>query len=146
MLTPADLPPGYRLVNSTVDDLLIEDDSNDGLFIDGGVTDRTLRFEVRAVDRRDGSRGTVRGFVLFDLMMRHFGGTFDVIAAYWYMDGTNLERFNAATAAGCSEETAGWMTWTGGQALRHGFKTLAVRESLGGGPGRYGLVRVWYFR
>ena len=146
MLSQPDLPPGYRLVNSTADDLLIEDELNDGLFIDGGVADRILRFEVRAVDRGDGSRGTVRGFVLFDLMMRHFGGTFDVIAAYWYMDGTNLERFNAATAAGWSEETAVWMTWTGEQAVRHGFQALSIREALGGGPGRYGLVRVWYFR
>jgi hypothetical protein len=145
MLTPVDMPPGYVLVISAPDDLFIEDAVNPALFIDAGVQDRILRFEVRAEERVTKNRSAVRGKVLFALMMRHFGMAFDVIAAYWHTDGVNLERFNRATAAGMREEAAGWVTWTGERAVAYGFTRLTVEETIGG-PGRYGLVRVWYYR
>ena len=144
MLTRADMPPGYVLVNSAQDDLYIEDADNPSLFIDAGVQDRTLRFEIRAEERFTGNRSFVRGNVLFALMMRHFGTTFDLIASLW-LDGTNLERFNRATAGGMTEADAGWATWTGELAIAYGFTRLTVEETIGG-PGRYGLVRVWYYR
>jgi hypothetical protein len=144
MLTPADMPPGYVLVIAAPDDLFIEDAANPALFLDGGVQDRILRFEVRAEEKYTRNRSVVRGKVLFDLMMRHFGATFDVIASLW-QDGPNLERFNRATAGGMSEEDAGWVTWTGELATLYGFTRLTVEETIGG-PGRYGRVRVWYYR
>lgn len=146
MLTPADMPPGYVLVVSTPTHMYIEDAANPLLFIAAGVSDRVLWFDVQAEDPDTKSRSFVHGKVLFELTMRHFGQTFDVLASYWATDSTNLERFNRATAAGMSEEAAGWVTWTGEQAIHHGFTRLTVEETIGGGPGRYGLVRVWFYR
>lgn len=144
MLTPADMPPGYALVISAPEDLYIEDAANPSLFLDAGVQDRILRFEVRTEEQHTKNRSVVRGKVLFDLMIRHFGATFDVIASLW-LDGGNLERFNRATATGMCEEDAGWVTWTGELAIVYGFTRLTVEETIGG-PGQYGRVRVWFYR
>ena len=74
MLTPADMPPGYRLVISTIDLLEIQDEYRPEFRIEAGLTNSSrLSFEVETVDLDDGSRSMVRGKVLFDLMMSHWG-------------------------------------------------------------------------
>lgn len=146
MLTPADMPPGYVLVVSTATDVRIEDAADPDLFIEAGVlADGVLSFKIEA-ERNDGSRGSVRGKVLFDLVMRHFGASVTAVKGSWRWGSTNLTIFNKLTAAGLSPEQAACGTWTGEQADRHGFKTATKVQTLGAGPGYYGLAEFLFNR
>ena len=147
MLTHADMPPGYVLVVSTPDAVEIRDVANGALFIDGSIDGGgVLTFKIRTEDPDDGSRSFVRGKVLFDIVMRHFGASVTSIKGYWTPGSTNLAVFNKLTAAGLSPTQAAGGTWTGQQADRHGFKTATKVQTLGAGPGYYGLAEFLFTR
>jgi len=145
MLTPADMPSGYVLVVSTTSEVRIEDAADPDLFIEADdLVDGVLSFKIET-ERPDKSRSFVRGKVLFDLVMRHFGATVTAIKSYWTPGSTNLAIFNKLTAAGLSPERAARGTWTGEQADRHGFKTAAKVHTIGG-PGYYGIAEFLFTR
>jgi hypothetical protein len=145
MLTPADLPPGYVLVNSTATQLAIEDAATDELFMYAELLPNgVVKFNIQAVHPDDGTRRTVRGRMLFDLTMRHFGAAVNAVRGYW-MDGTNFEQCNKSIAAGLTVEAAAQATWTGQQAARYGF-TRVDRKQLIGWSGGYGLIEVYFLR
>ena len=141
------IPTGYVLVVSTATDVRIEDVLIGEFFIDGSIDGGgVLTFEIQAEDPDDGSRSFVRGKVLFDLVMRHFGAGVTAIRGYWTPGSTNLAIFNKLTAAGLSREQAACGTWTGEQADRYGFKTATKVQTLGAGPGYYGLAEFLFTR
>ena len=145
MLSQADLPPGYVLVVSTATHMAIEDAATDELFVNASVLPNgVVKFNIQAVHPDDGTRRTVHGRVLFDLMMRHFGAGVNGVRGFW-MDGTNFEQFNRGIAAGLTVEAAAAATWTGEQAARFGF-TRVDRGQLLGWSGGYGLVEVFFLR
>ncbi len=148
MLTPADMPPGYMLVVSTTTDVRIEDAADLDLFIDASIDPTgVLAFKIET-ERPDKSRSFVRGKVLFDLVTQHFGfgASVTAIKGYWTPGSTNLAIFNKLTAAGLPIEQAARGTWTGQQADRYGFKTATKVQTLGAGPGYYGIAEFLFTR
>jgi len=144
MLTDADMPNGYVLEIATLEELAISDQGNDRIRLEAYITDGVLRYKVDARDPDDGSRGYVRGKVLCDLMLSHYGNRVVMIAGFW-VKGDNLRLFNQHTALGLTKVEAASKTWTGIQAARYGFTVVKVDESIGG-DGAYGWVRVFYTR
>jgi hypothetical protein len=145
MLTAADMPPGYVLVVSAPDHVKVIDAVDADLFIDGTIdADGELEIEIRTERESDGSKSVVRGKVLYDLMMRHFGAAVKSVAGYW-MYGTNLAEFNRLTGLGYSEKQAATGTWAGIQAGRYGFVNATRRQTIGG-AGYYGLASFVFTR
>ncbi len=134
------VPPGYRVVYATPKSLLIEDESISECYIVARLTNGRLTFDVRAVDRDTSMRGTVRGRVLFKLMMTHFGSAVGEIMGDWVY-GDNLDRVNELSAEGMQVVDAARSTWTGLQCIRHGFEVVHKVSSLGD-PGRYSAILV----
>lgn len=130
---------------ATPSDIEVRDATIRDLYIEGGLkADGTLTFKIQAFDLDTGQRGSVRGQTPFDLMMQHFGDGVLAIRGLW-MEGTNLEGFNRATAAGMTLSDAARQTWTGRQAVRHGFSTV-VHGKMIGSAGYYGWVEMTFFR
>lgn len=145
MLTHADLPEGYRLVKATPDEIEIADRDDPDLQIGGVLADDgELKFDVRTVDAVDGSHRTVRGRVLFDLMMLHFGASVHSVIGFW-IEGDNLAAFNRALAQGKTEAEAAIGTRTGDQARRHGFEVVEFLHTIPALTG-YGFVKVRFAR
>ncbi len=145
MLSQADLPPGYALVVSTPDHVIVVDVADEDLYIDGTLDAAgELGIEIRTVREEDGSKSFVRSRVLYDLMMQHFGAAVKSISGFWTF-GTNLAEFNRLTGLGQSVEKAATGTWSGIQARRFGFVNATKRQALGG-PGRYGLAAFVFTR
>ncbi len=68
-----------------------------------------------------GVRSHLRGGELFKDMIHHFGAhRIQTIVGRW-IDGTNFDQFFAGLARGKTEHQAAAETWTGQQALLHGF-------------------------
>ncbi len=145
MLTQADLPEGYRLVTATADEIEIADRDDPDLQIGGVVgSNGELKFDIRTVDAIDGSHKIVRGRVLFDLMMLHFGASVRSMIGFW-MEGDNLAAFNRALADGKAENEAAIGTWTGAQAKRHGFDSVEFLQKIPALAG-YGFAKVRFLR
>ena len=126
MITDADMPEGYLLRATTAELLVIVDAEHPDLLLDGELDDRgDLVFSVKAVDSETGRRGTVQGWVLFDLMVCHFGGRMRSITAFWTSE-TNYEMFRKLLAEGATIHEAASNTWTATQAQRHGFLAVIV--------------------
>ena len=148
MLTDADMPAGYRLTQATAELLDIEDERRPEFRIEAGLTvDGRLSFKVQAEDLDDRSRSVVRGKVLFDLMMRHWGvDAIRIVATFWGPRSTNLADFNRLTRAGLSNEAAAKETWTGLRLKDYGYMNLLEKVDAIGGPGAYGTVRSIFCR
>jgi len=71
-----------------------------------------LRYKVDARDPDDGSRGYVRGKLLFDLMLSHYGNRVVMIAGFW-VKGDNLRLFNQHTALGLTKSRSGFKNLDG---------------------------------
>jgi hypothetical protein len=96
-------------------------------------------------------RGTLRGSDFFDAMMTYFGNSVDVIQAEWSDNDprlkSNLDAFNAASAAGDTLEVAATKTPTGKYALRKAFAKIQIDRALPiGASGRYNDVSVFFRR
>lgn len=122
MITDGDMPAGYRLVIATSDSLRIVDRVDDELQIVSELEQEELWFYVNT-DDRDGNKRTVRGRMLYDLMMRHFGLSVVAIAGFW-SSGENRRIFIEALNGGATPEDAALSTWSGRQAERHGFSQV----------------------
>lgn len=148
MLTPADMPPEYVLVIATMELLEIQDEYRPELRIEAGLTDLgRMSFEVETVDLDDGSRSVVRGKVLFDLMMSHWGvDAIQCVATYWGSRSTNLADFNRLSKAGLSHDQAAKGTWTGLRLKDYGYVNLLEKVDAIGGRGAYGIVSAVFVR
>jgi hypothetical protein len=112
--------------------------------------ERVLSFIVVA-ELPGGLRGSLRGSDFFDAMMTHFGNNVDVIQAEWSDNDpklkSNLDAFNAATAAGDTLEVAVTKTPTGKYALRKAFTKIQIDRALPiGANGRYNDLSVFFRR
>lgn len=102
-------------------------------------TDGMIEFVIEA-----GPQASPRGHVLFEEMIKHFGTNARGVMGCWTY-GSNLVRFNQLTAQGMSLEQAATATWTGSQAVRHGFTTVVVLAAQGT-PGAYTKVLAEFTR
>lgn len=119
MIAQADLPEGYRLVVTTLDSLFITDHDDEALQLYAELSEGEIWFSVNCIDK-DGLRRTVRGSVLYDLMMSHFGSLVFAVAGFWTV-GENRRVFVESLANGKLPGEAAFLTWSGRQACRHGF-------------------------
>ncbi len=119
MITDADMPEGYRLVVVTADSLLISDRDDETLQLSAELSEGELWFSVNCIDKDD-RRRTVRGSVLYDLMMDHFGSSVFAVVGFWTV-GENRRVFVEGLANGMLPGEAAFLTWSGRQAHRHGF-------------------------
>ena len=143
MLTPADMPPGYRLVLATEADLIIVDDDMPQFLINASVSaDGILEFEIET--EINGTRGTLRGSVLYELMMQQLGSKVKKIRGLW-VSGSNLNEVNRLTKLGLLLEKAVFLTWSGKRAYRLGYTEIDSIE-FRGRPGMYGNVDVVFAR
>ena len=145
MLTDSDMPDGYSLTVSTADELEICDAKNPELGIGAVLQSGDVTFEIRTVDKISGDRETVRGSVLFDMMMRQFGIRVLSITGIWY-DGTNLDDLNRLSGSGLNLQEAAAQTWTGRQAARHGFTAVKLLEKIGSRAGMYPMAKFQFTR
>ena len=113
------MPEGYRLVVATPDSLLITDHDDEALQLSAELSEGELWFSVNCLDKGD-RRRTVRGSVLYDLMMDHFGSLVIAVAGFWTV-GENRRVFVGGLANGMLPSVAAFLTWSGRQASRHGF-------------------------
>jgi hypothetical protein len=119
--------------------LLLPDDRG----IIGTVDDRgELTFVVLA-----GEGSPIRGTVMFDLMMRAFGGRVRAIRGVWRpgyqgRPSTNLDRVNELTGQGVSLAEAVAKTWTATRAARWGFQRVRVFDEPVGVAGAFTKVDV----
>jgi hypothetical protein len=112
----------------------------------------TFRIVTRILST--GERSAVAAEDLFDAMMAHFGrqpgGLPEVIRGIWDSSDpefvTNLERFNAALAAGDDEPAAAGKTFTGRVARKYHYHTvvMGVTDPPTGPP--YTKVSVYFKR
>ena len=138
------MPEGYRLVDATEKFVLIQDTGQPDLLLQAELDeDGNLIFSVQAEDLDTGRRGSVQGWVLFDLMIRHFGRGVRCITAWW-PKGTNHAMFHRLLSEGATIHEAASNTWTAQQARCHGF--LAVIVSLWTATSPEGSVEVQFFR
>ena len=100
-----------------------------------------------------GERSAVSPEALFDAMMSHFGqqpgGLPAAIRGIWdHADPefvTNLDRFNAALAAGNDEATAARATFTGRMATKYGYNTVVMGVTdPPNGPPPYTKANVYF--
>lgn len=107
-------------------------DSRDRRFyVRGRIDHHTDYLSFRIVTRilSTGEKSSIKAEELFDAMMAHFqqqsGGLPEAIRGIWdYMDSeftTNLDRFNAALAAGDDETAAAFKTFTGRMAIKYKY-------------------------
>lgn len=95
---------------------------------------------------KDGTRHPLlRGSEQFEDILRFFEGEYVGINALWY-EGDNLAEFNRLTASGLKPEEAARQTWTGQQALKHGFTDVKFEKPQRGSPGAYRQVSVYFDR
>jgi hypothetical protein len=128
MITAGDMPEGYRLVVASAQEVEVRDAMDPELRVKAMLEDSgELWFWIRAERESDGTRGIVRGGVLYDLMMRHFGGAVSSVIGWW-TEGTNHEDFRKGIGQGMKPSVAASKTWSGRQALRHGFRVVSVHE------------------
>lgn len=146
MLTPADMPTGYQLDLSTADQVEVVDEQNRSLGV-GGVLNETgvLSFKIQAKDTLTSERSIVRGKVLFELLMRHFGDRVNEVQTYWVVSSDNLETFNILTALGSTPADAARRTWSGQQLAGYGFGKVTFKETIGR-AGLYALVSANFTR
>lgn len=137
-------PAGYVVVAATPTALVIEDEHNPALYLVARLTGGRVTFGVQAVDPVTGSRGRLRGRVLFDAMMSHFGRLVDAVVADWVY-GTNLSKLNELTRTGMPIVDAAPFTWTGTQCIRHGFGIMHLEDARGS-PGNWQTVRLRFER
>lgn len=143
MLTPADMPPGYRLVLATEVDLIIVDDELPQFLINASVsTDGILEFEIET--EIEGTRDTIRGSVLYELMMQQLGAKVKKIRGLW-VSGSNLNEVNRLTKLGMPLKQAVFLTWSGERAFRLGYTEVDEIE-FRGRAGMYGEVDVVFAR
>ena len=119
MITIEDMPEGYQLERATTESLFIVDRDDHTLQLNAELEDGELWFSVRTVDET-GKKRTLCGRTLYDLMMRHFGSSVVAIAGFW-STGENLRVFLESLGSGDTPEDAARATWSGRQAMRHGF-------------------------
>lgn len=128
MLTDADMPEGYLLRVASAREVEIRDADDPELRVKATLEDDgDLWFWIRAEREADRSRGTVHGEILYDLMIRHFGGAVASIVGWW-TEGKNYEDFRKGIGLGMSPAIAAAETWSGQQARRHGFGVVSVLE------------------
>jgi len=134
VLSQADLPHGYRFVVGTPAELIIQDWNKPQLMIRATLEeDGELWFYVQAEVEEPTlpKRGFVRGRVLFDLMLLHFGNEVNAIIGFWTR-GPNYVEFHKRLAEGYSEAEAALATWTGKNADRACFgdvRTINMSKS-----------------
>ncbi len=92
-----------------------------------------------------GPASELRGHVLFDAAMAHFGDAVKVVQGAWFY-GDNLGKVNELVASGVDLERAITGTWTATQAARHGFSISTVVESELESPGLYDHVIAHFTR
>lgn len=144
MITDADMPEGYKLVESTAELLVIVDAEQPDLRLRAELDeDGDIIFSVKAEDIETGRRGVVSGSVLFDLMIRHFDEKIRTITAWWSGE-TNYRMFKDFLSEGATIHEAASNTWTGTQVLRHGFLALIVTHWTVASP--EGSVQVVHYR
>jgi hypothetical protein len=131
-------------------------DSADRRFcISGRIDPHSDYLTFRIVTRilSTGEKSAVKPEELFDAMMAHFGqqpgGLPEAIRGIWDSSDpefvTNLERFNAALAAGNDEATAARATFTGRMATKYGYNTVVVGVTdPPNGPPPYTKVNVYF--
>ncbi len=122
MITEGDMPEGYLLERATTESLLIVDRDDPTFQLYADLEDGEIWFSVRTVDE-SGKRRMLRGRTLYDLMMRHFGSSVVAIAGFW-PPGENLRVFHECLVLGDTPEDAARATWSGRQAVRHGFANV----------------------
>lgn len=122
------------------------DSSDRRFYIRGRIDHHTDYLLFRIVTRilSTGEKSSVKAEELFDAMMAHFqqqpGGLPEAIRGMWdSLDPeftTNLNRYNAALAAGDSEETAALRTFTGRMAIKYNYNivVLGVTDPPSGRP------------
>jgi hypothetical protein len=111
----------------------------------------TFRIVTRILSTSE--RSAVNPEALFDAMMSHFsqqsGGIPEAIRGIWDSADpefvTNLDRFNAALAAGNDEATAARATFTGRMATKYGYTTVVMGVTdPPNGPPPYTKVNVYF--
>src|SRR5439155_13076651 len=121
--------PNLKIIAATPSTFRAETATDGRFFIFGTVGGGLLRFEVIA-RLHDGTRSAVSGREFFDAMMDHFGIAVRAIEGHWDRQSgltTNLDLFNAATAAGLTAEQAALVaTKTGRWADNRGFSVVQV--------------------
>lgn len=122
MITDSDMPEGYLLERATPESLFIVDRDDQTLQLYAELEDGEIWFSVRTVDET-GMKHTLRGATLYELMLRHFGTSVVAIAGFW-PTGENLRVFRECLALGHTPEDAARATWSGRQAVRHGFANV----------------------
>jgi hypothetical protein len=127
----------YRV---TATDQVFEIDSTvSSGFTAGGRLDSQGVLELVIYTRGDIGRERLpelRGRQAFDLIAEYFKGRIRAIRGRW-THGDNLKTFNRETSdGGIPLEDAAARTWTGRQALRHGFSRIYI-ESLRGTRGKF---------
>lgn len=113
----------------------------------GQLKEGELFLEVQTRSESGTRAPHLRARKLFDLMMRFFETQQQPVHAIhgnWDF-GDNLMVFNERIQAGDTPSTAALATWTGQQALRHGFDHVQIK-SLIGRFGQFQSVRVLYQR
>lgn len=100
-----------------------------------------LNFKTRVGDTRS---PFLKGAEQFDSILRFFEGEYVGINAMWYA-GDNLAEFNRLTgpAHNLSLVEAARRTWTGQQALKHGFTDVKIARTKGS-PGKYSHAEVYF--
>lgn len=93
-----------------------------------------LTLSVYLADPERGIRSVRRGDDLYEDMIEHFGvENIHAIEGSWW-NGTNYEGFINALNSGAAAQEAALQTWSGKQAKKYGFETVATilfREEKG---------------
>ncbi len=106
-------------------------EENHILFADGQIIGRGIlslglltRSEV-APERLAGFRGQA----LFDLMMEYFEGQVRGVSGEWLSGSDNLAAFQSLVWSEANLQTAAKGTWSGRQALRHGYTEVEILDA-----------------
>jgi|GEM_PF-2284532 len=98
----------------------------------------TLIFEIQ----RPTKDGMMSGRDMFKSMIQFYGPAVKAIEGNW-VDGDNLAKINGLTLGGTPLKSAVQMTWTAGEARRHGFTEVEINHSIGE-DGKYTDIQVTF--
>lgn len=121
----------------------IRDPNEPSFYAKASVKNRRLGldFDLRSPTQRS----ILRGSEVFQFMVNHYAGQFDVIVGDWFK-GDNLGEFNRQIKIGKSETEAAALTFTGRQAALAGFTKVKIVEKHQDWLGRYTEVKVYFSR
>lgn len=123
--------------------------AEDMLFAIGYVDPKTrgVRMHFKTKDPKERRVRGFQGSKEFDAILDRFQGRFTHLVGLWQLGSDNLQEFNAAlqkTPRPTIEEAA-LQTWTGKQAVRHGYTQVKVEIANKIGDA-YDVVKVTYWK